>query len=107
MCRNITTLRGLEPPATTEEIQAAAVQYVRKVTGLTTVTDVTREAFDAAVEAVAVATLQVLADLPARRNPPTTVPPLRRADVAARVAARQAAREEHERLHEQGVPHSH
>ena len=103
MCRNITTLRGLEPPATTGEIQAAAVQYVRKVTGLATITDVTREAFDAAVEAVAAATLQVLADLPARRNPPTTVPPLRRADVAARLAAR----EEHERLHEQGVPHSH
>src|SRR5659263_432575 len=107
MGRNITTLRGLEPPATTDEIQAAAVQYVRKVTGITTVTDVTREAFDAAVAAVAAATAQALADLPERRNPPSTVPPLRRDDVAARVAARQAAREEHERLHEQGVPHSH
>ena len=107
MCRNITTLRGLEPPATADEIQAAAVQYVRKVTGITTVTDVTREAFDAAVAAIAAVTAQVLVDLPARRNPPATVPPLRRADVAARVAARQAAREEHERLHEQGVPHTH
>ncbi len=107
MCRNITTLRGLEPPATTEEIQAAAVQYVRKVTGLTTVTGVTREAFDAAVAAVAAATAQALADLPERRNPPSTVPPLRREDVVARVAARQAARAEHDRLHEQGVPHRH
>lgn len=107
MCRNITTLRGLEPPATSDEIRAAAVQYVRKVTGITTVTDVTREAFDAAVAAVAAATAQALADLPERRNPPSTVPPLRREDVVARVAARQAAREEHERLHEQGVPHSH
>lgn len=107
MCRNITTLRGLEPPATADEIEAAAVQYVRKVTGLTKVTDVTREAFDAAVAAVAAATAQVLADLPERRNPPSTVPPLRREDVAARVAARRAAREEHERLHEQGVAHSH
>lgn len=107
MCRNITTLRGLEPPATTDEIEAAAVQYVRKVTGITKVTDVTREAFEAAVAAVAAATAQVLTDLPERRNPPPTVPPLRREDVAARVAARQAVRDEHERLHELGVPHSH
>lgn len=107
MCRNITTLRGLEPPATAEEIEAAAVQYVRKVTGVAKVTDATAEAFNAAVAAVAAATSQVLADLPPRRNPPTTVPPLRREDVAARVAARQAAREEHERMHEQGVAHQH
>ena len=99
MCRNITTLRGLEPPATPDEIEAAAVQYVRKVTGLTQVSDVTRKAFDAAVAAVAAATAQVLADLPERRTPPSTVPPLRREAVAARVAARQAARDEHERLH--------
>lgn len=107
MCRNITTLRGLEPPATPDEIDAAAVQYVRKVTGITKVTDVTRDAFEAAVAAIAAATAQVLADLPERRTPPPTVPPLRREDVAARVAARQAARDEHERLHELGVPHSH
>src|SRR5690606_22528566 len=107
MCRNITTLRGLEPPATSEEIEAAAVQYVRKVTGITKVTAVTREVFDAAVQAVAAATAQALADLPQRRNPPATVPPLRREEVAARVAARLAARPEHERLHEQGVPHGH
>ena len=107
MCRNITTLRGLEPPATSDEIEAAAVQYVRKVTGITKVTDVTREAFEGAVAAVAEATARALAELPDRRNPPATVPPLRREDVAARVAARQAAREEHERLHESGVPHSH
>lgn len=107
MCRNITTLRGLEPPATADEIEAAAVQYVRKVTGVTKVTDATREAFDAAVAAVTAATARALADLPERRNPPTTVPPLRREEVAARIAARQAAREEHERLHDQGVPHVH
>lgn len=107
MCRNITTLRGLDPPATVDEVEAAAIQYVRKVTGIGAVTDVTREAFDTAVAAVAAATAQVLADLPERRSPPATVPPLRRPDVAARVAARQAAREEHERLHEQGVAHSH
>ena len=107
MCRNITTLRGLEPPATSEEIEAAAVQYIRKVTGITKVTDVTREAFEAAVAAVAAATAQVLADLPERRVPPSTVPPLRREEVLARIAERQAAREEHERMHELGIPHSH
>ena len=107
MCRNITTLRGLEPPATADEIQAAAVQYVRKVTGITKVTDVTREAFDAAVAAVAAATAQVLVDLPERRTPPTKLPPLRREEVATRVAARQLAREEHERLHELGIAHTH
>lgn len=107
MCRNITTLRGLEPPATGEEIEAAAIQYVRKVTGIAKVSDVTREAFDAAVAAVAAATAQVLADLPERRTPPTTGPPLRREEVQARIAARQAAREEHERLHELGIPHRH
>jgi len=107
MSRNITTLRGLEPPATAEEIEAAAVQYVRKVSSITKVSDVTREAFDAAVAAVADATAQLLADLPERRQPPTTVPPLRREEVQARIAARQAAREEHERMHELGIEHSH
>ncbi|HEY3545851.1 MAG TPA: DUF2277 domain-containing protein [Propionicimonas sp.] len=107
MCRNITNLRGLEPPATTDEIQAAAVQYVRKVTGITKVSDATRESFDTAVAAVAAATAQALADLPERRNPPAKLPPLRREEVAARIAARQLAREEHERMHELGLPHSH
>lgn len=107
MCRNITTLRGLEPPATAAEIEAAAVQYVRKVSGVTKVSEGTREAFDLAVAAVAAATTQLLADLPERRQPPATVPPLRREEVRARIAARQAARDEHERMHEKGIPHSH
>src|SRR5690554_4570028 len=102
MCRNITTLRGLEPPATAEEIEAAAIQYVRKVSGISKVSDVTRDAFDAAVIAVSAATTQLLADLPERRQPPSTVPPLRREEVQARIAARQVAREEHERMHELG-----
>ena len=51
MCRNITTLRGLEPPATSEEIEAAARQYVRKVTGVQTLSDATREPFEDAVAA--------------------------------------------------------
>ncbi|MCR6690036.1 DUF2277 domain-containing protein [Cellulomonas sp.] len=107
MCRNITTLRGLEPAATEQEIEAAAIQYVRKVTGVTRVSDATREAFDEAVRAVAAATVRVLADLPERRQPPSTVPPLRREDVQARIAARVAAREAHERAHDEGRAHTH
>jgi hypothetical protein len=78
MCRNITTLRGLEPPATDAEIAAAAIQYVRKVTGVTTVAQMQLPAFESAVAAVAAATTQALASLPPRRQPPTTEPPLRR-----------------------------
>ncbi|MET0787702.1 MAG: DUF2277 family protein [Cellulomonas sp.] len=103
MCRNITTLRGLEPPATSEEIEAAARQYVRKVTGVQSLSDATREPFEDAVRQVAAITARLLDELPARRQPPTTVPPLRRADVQARIAAREA----HERAHELGLPHEH
>lgn len=107
MCRNITTLRGLEPPATDEEIQAAALQFVRKVTGVSKVSDATREPVEQATDEIAQIVARLLEDLPARRQPPPTVPPLRREDVPARIAARQAARDEHERLHELGIAHSH
>ena len=49
MCRNITTLRGLEPGATTEEIEAGARQYVRKISGYRTPSARNADAFDAAV----------------------------------------------------------
>jgi hypothetical protein len=78
MCRNITTLRGLEPQATTEEIEAAARQYVRKVSGVQAVSPTTEKAFEHAVRAVADATAELLAELPPRRQPPPTVPPMRR-----------------------------
>ena len=78
MCRNITTLRGLEPEATAEEIEAAARQYVRKVSGVQAPSARTGPAFEEAVRAVARATTELLADLPPRQRPPTTVPPLRR-----------------------------
>lgn len=78
MCRNITILRGLEPPATETEIRAAAEQYVRKVSGVGKPSATTEAAYAAAIDAVAAATTQLLADLPARRQPPTTEPPLRR-----------------------------
>jgi hypothetical protein len=90
MCRNITTLRGLEPPATAEEIEAAARQYVRKVSGVTHPAPATEEAFERAVAEVARATAEVLRDLPPRRQPPATDPPLRRPSVRARLAAGRA-----------------
>ncbi len=78
MCRNITTLRGLEPPATPAEIEAAARQYVRKVSGVQAPSAATADAVERAVAAVAEATAALLGELPARRQPPPTLPPLRR-----------------------------
>lgn len=91
MCRNITILRGLEPAANDDEVEAAAIQYVRKVTGITHPTERTREAFDRAVAEIAHITQHLLEDLPDRKQPPKSVPPLRRPEVQARIAAREAA----------------
>jgi hypothetical protein len=91
MCRNITTLRGLQPPATAEEIDAAALQYVRKVSGVRAPSAATQDAFDKAVEEIAHATHHLLAALPERKQPPPTLPPLRRPEVRARIAAKAAA----------------
>ena len=90
MCRNITTLRGLEPAATSEEIEAAARQYVRKVSGVQSATSRTQEPFERAVALVAQATRELLAELPPRQQPPPTLPPLRRPGVQERERARQA-----------------
>ena len=90
MCRNITELRGLEPAATGEEIEAAARQYVRKVSGVTRPTAANLEAFETAVAEVTATTARLLAVLPPRKQPPKTVPPLRRPDVQARIEARAA-----------------
>jgi hypothetical protein len=81
MCRNITTLRGLDPAATPEEIEAAARQYVRKVSGVQSTSAATSEAFEHAVRVITEATAQLLAELPPRRQPPPTLPPLRRISV--------------------------
>ncbi len=88
MCRNITALRGLEPEATNEEIRAAALQYVRKVGGLSSVSPKVEAAVGRAVDAITAATIELLDELPERRQPPPTVPPLRRPEVRARIAAR-------------------
>ncbi len=78
MCRNITTLRGLEPAATADEIEAAARQYVRKVSGVQAPSAATEAAFEKAVSEVSASTARLLAELPPRRTPPPTLPPLRR-----------------------------
>ena len=91
MCRNITELRGLEPVATDEEIEAAARQYVRKVSGVTRPSSANEEAFETAVAEVTATTTRLLAALPPRKQPPKTVPPLRRPEVRARIEARAAS----------------
>ena len=85
MCRNIPRLGGLGPTATADEIEAAARQYVRKVSGVQSTSAATVDAFERAVRLVTEATTQLLADLPPRKQPPPTLPPLRR--IAAKRAA--------------------
>jgi hypothetical protein len=85
MCRNITELRGLQPPATDEEVEAAARQFVRKVSGLREPPAAIGEVYEAAVADVTATMHRLLDALPARRQPPPTVPPLRRPEVRARL----------------------
>jgi hypothetical protein len=86
MCRNIRTLHNFEPPATMDEIQAAALQYVRKVAGTTKPSAVNQEAFDRAVEAIAAHTRELLSELV------TTAPPKDRDVERDRAIARSRAR---------------
>ncbi|MGJ6125100.1 DUF2277 family protein [Mycolicibacterium sp. Y3] len=88
MCRNITELRGLEPAATAEEIEAASRQFIRKVSGIIRPTAANEAAFETAVAEVTEITTRLLRQLPPRRQPPKTVPPLRRPEVRARLAAK-------------------
>ena len=69
MCRNIRTLHNFQPPATHEEIQASALQYVRKVSGSTKPSLANAEAFDRAVDAVAHATAHLLDELVTSATP--------------------------------------
>lgn len=64
MCRNITTLRGLEPEATEEEIEAAARQFVRKISGVQSPSPATQDSFEKAVRMVASAATELLSELP-------------------------------------------
>ena len=77
MCRSILELRGLEPPATDDEIRAAARQYVRKVSGIRHPNAATEADFEAAVDEIARVTAELLPALPSRRQPPKKVPPNR------------------------------
>jgi hypothetical protein len=78
MCRNITELRGLEPPATSQEVRAAAEQFVRKISGVTKPTAAVAEAYAHAIDDIAATITHLLMQMPPRRNPPPTEPPLRR-----------------------------
>ena len=86
MCRNIRPLYNFEPPATPDEVTAAAVQYVRKVSGTTHPSQVNRAAFERAVAEVAAATQRLLDDLV------TAAPPKNREVEAAKARARAEAR---------------
>jgi hypothetical protein len=66
MCRSIKTLRNAEPPATDADVEAAALQYVRKVSGYRQPSQANRETFDSAVTEVAEATRRLLSDLVVR-----------------------------------------
>jgi hypothetical protein len=86
MCRNIHVLHNFEPPATGEEIEAAAIQYVRKVSGTTRPSAANQAAFDEAIRAVTAATATLLEALV------TKAPPRDRDVEAARAKARSAER---------------
>jgi hypothetical protein len=86
MCRNIKTLHNFEPPATEEEIRAAALQYVRKISGSTKPSRANEAAFERAVEEVAASSMRLLGSLV------TSAPPRNREVEAERARARARAR---------------
>ena len=86
MCRNIRPLYNFEPEATTDEVRAAALQYVRKISGMNKPSKVNEEAFNRAVEEIAHASMHLLADLE------TNAPPKDREVEAAKRRARSAHR---------------
>jgi hypothetical protein len=86
MCRNIRTLHNFEPPATSEEIHASALQYVRKISGSTKPSQANEAAFNRAVEEVTAITERLLDDLV------TNAPPKNRDEEAAKARARAAER---------------
>ena len=86
MCRNIRTLFNFKPPVTDEEIRAASLQFVRKVTGFNRPSQANAAAFAAAVDAIAAASDALL------RSLETSAPPKDRAEEAAKARARAAQR---------------
>jgi hypothetical protein len=86
MCRNIRTLYNFEPPASSDEVHAAALQYVRKISGFTKPSRANEAAFERAIEAVAAISAQLLEELE------TNAPPKNREAEAAKARARSAQR---------------
>jgi hypothetical protein len=86
MCRNIRPLFNFEPPATDEEVRAAALQYVRKISGFTKPSQANAEAFELAIERVAEVSMTLLGELS------TAAPPKDRDVEAAKARARSAQR---------------
>lgn len=86
MCRNIRPLNNFEPPATDDEVAAAALQYVRKVAGATKPSSANQAVFDAAVAEITAVTRRLVDDLV------TTAPPKDREAEAAKARARAAVR---------------
>ncbi len=86
MCRNIKTLYNFEPPATGDEVRAAALQFVRKVSGFNKPSKVNEAAFNAAVDEITAAATRLLAALE------TTAPPKNREAETVRLRARSAQR---------------
>jgi hypothetical protein len=86
MCRNIRTLYNFDPPASDEEIRAAALQYVRKISGFNKPSQANEEAFERALDAVSAASAQLLSELR------TAAPPKDREVEAAKARARSAQR---------------
>jgi hypothetical protein len=86
MCRNIRTLHNFEPPATEDEVHAAAVQYVRKISGFTKPSQANAEPFERAVAAITAASRELLSELT------TTAPPKDRAVEAEKARAKARVR---------------
>jgi hypothetical protein len=86
MCRNIKTLYNFEPPVTEDEIRAASLQFVRKVSGFNKPSKANEAAFFAAVDAIAVVSRTLLSSLE------TNTPPRNRDEVATRARERAAQR---------------
>ena len=86
MCRNIRTLHNFDPPATQEEVEASALQYVRKISGFSKPSRANEQAFNEAVEAVTAVSMKLLDSLT------TAAPPKNREVEAAKARARSAQR---------------
>jgi len=86
MCRNIKTLFNFDPPVTDDEVKAASIQFVRKITGFNKPSKANEEAFEAAIEEIAGISKRLL------RSLETAAPPKNREEEAAKAKARAAER---------------